>query len=450
MITEFHIGIDDTDSRFGGCTTYTATTLYQELIARGFKPIDYPWLVRLNPNIPWKTRGNGALSVHFTIREDQINEVKQLAIRIVEDTSDIHEPSTDPALVFLKGPAPENLNNFSRRALHDVLTVKETRQVAASAGAEVFLLKGPRGLVGALASIGAYLDGDHTFEILAYRMKENLGTPRKVSRDSVREMNRLFVGLTFNNVDPETDRVLTCPHGPDPVLLGIRGEDPDSITRAFAQIDIDEPIERTQIFRTNQGTDAHLLFHRRIREIRPHQSVIIAGKVVTPPQVVRGGHVIFRVMDDTGSIDCAAYRSMGPLHDVSLGLLPGDSVVVSGGIRSRPSDEVTLNVEKLEIEALAEWITCENPRCAACNKSCESMGRGQGFRCRKCKVRIPRSQALVKISPRKIAPGIYLPPARAHRHLTKPASRYDIHQGSFANRIELHNSSESMQTVSVP
>jgi len=27
--------------------------------------MDYPYLVRLNPNIPWKTRGNGAVCIHF-------------------------------------------------------------------------------------------------------------------------------------------------------------------------------------------------------------------------------------------------------------------------------------------------------------------------------------------------------------------------------------------------
>ena len=41
-IREFHIGIDDTDSDIGGCTTYTAAVLFQELFSRGFKPSDFP------------------------------------------------------------------------------------------------------------------------------------------------------------------------------------------------------------------------------------------------------------------------------------------------------------------------------------------------------------------------------------------------------------------------
>jgi tRNA(Ile2)-agmatinylcytidine synthase len=167
--TEFHVGIDDTDSRLAGCTTYTAALLFQELVSKGFKPLDFPWLVRLNPNIPWKTRGNGALSLHFTLDEEQLQEVKKIAMAAIERTTDLGQRSTDPAVVFLKGPVPTPLSEFSTRALHSILSVREARHIAEALDAETRLLKGPRGLVGALASIGANLCQDHTFEIIAYR-----------------------------------------------------------------------------------------------------------------------------------------------------------------------------------------------------------------------------------------------------------------------------------------
>jgi len=137
MLTELHIGIDDTDSEKGGCTTYTATVLFQDLIERGFKPSDFPWLVRLNPNIPWKTRGNGALAVHFFVDEEQIENVQRLALETVERTTVASACGTDPALAFLKGEVPRTLREYSTRALHDVLSVREARAVAAKAGAEV-------------------------------------------------------------------------------------------------------------------------------------------------------------------------------------------------------------------------------------------------------------------------------------------------------------------------
>ncbi|HJM17891.1 MAG TPA: DNA-binding protein, partial [Candidatus Poseidoniia archaeon] len=58
-----HIGIDDTDSLEGGCTTWLITEVIKEL--SDFDLVGPPRLVRLNPNVPWKTRGNGALALVF-------------------------------------------------------------------------------------------------------------------------------------------------------------------------------------------------------------------------------------------------------------------------------------------------------------------------------------------------------------------------------------------------
>jgi tRNA(Ile2)-agmatinylcytidine synthase len=113
MLTEFHIGIDDTDSKTGGCTTYTAALLFEEFCRSGFEPTDFPWLVRLNPNIPWKTRGNGALAIHVRIDETEIGRLEKIALEIVEKTTDPTIPSTDPALVFLCGQVPAVLRDFS-------------------------------------------------------------------------------------------------------------------------------------------------------------------------------------------------------------------------------------------------------------------------------------------------------------------------------------------------
>ena len=60
-----HIGLDDTDTIKGGCTTYVATEIIKKTLPKiGF--LDYPRLIRLNPNIPWKTKGNAAIAISFT------------------------------------------------------------------------------------------------------------------------------------------------------------------------------------------------------------------------------------------------------------------------------------------------------------------------------------------------------------------------------------------------
>ncbi len=421
MLTEFHIGIDDTDSRMGGCTTYTATVLLQELSRRGFRPKDFPWLVRLNPNIPWKTRGNGALAIHLVVEEDEIDQVQDLAITTVENTTDLSMPSTDPAIVFLAGKVPESLREYSTRALHDVLSVNEARSVAKAVQAHPHLLKGARGLIGSLAAVGAELDrGAHTFEIIAYRTKENLGTPRRVDKESVRKMDAKWRDKTFNNLDPETGRVLVCPHGPDPVLLGIRGADPQSVIEAFGEVKVNEPIERIMIFKTNHGTDAHLSRARNITELEPHQSAVLTGRVETMPSVLTGGHVIFRLKDETGLVDCAVYEPTGSLAVTARELLPGDRVRVYGGVRRRQGGSLTLNLEELEIAQLADAFREENPRCSNCGSRCESMGRGQGFRCKKCGLRLRNASKSRLTIERNLRLTIYIPPPRARRHLTRP------------------------------
>ncbi len=53
------VGIDDTDSSRGWCTTYLAHRIATDVPAVEVLP--YPRLVRLNPNVPFKTRGNAAV-----------------------------------------------------------------------------------------------------------------------------------------------------------------------------------------------------------------------------------------------------------------------------------------------------------------------------------------------------------------------------------------------------
>ncbi len=424
MLTEFHIGIDDTDSRMGGCTTYTATLLFQELSRCEFKPTDFPWLVRLNPNIPWKTRGNGALAIHIRLDEGEVEEVKKIALEILERTTDPSIPSTDPALVFVIGSIPPILGDFAARALHDVLSLKEARKIVRVIGADVQLFRKSRGLIGALAAIGSELDADHTFEIIAYRSRENLGKLRRVDEDSVRKMDSKFRGRTFNNLDPETGRVLICPHGPDPVLFGIRGEDPVTLIRAFRCIRVSEPIERVMVFKTNHGTDAHLTRQRTIQSLQPHMSAVVEGTVETACRVLRGGHVIFTLRDDTGAVDCAAYEPSGSFREIVRQLVPGDLLKAYGGVRRGPGDRITLNLEKVEVLGLAEVFRFENPGCWACGSRCESMGISQGFRCRKCNLKYVNDSRVRVVDERRLRTGVFIPPPRAHRHLTKPRSRF--------------------------
>src|SRR2546427_672498 len=75
------IGVDDTDSLRGMCTTFLAAELVRDL-TRDFDLIGYPRLVRLNPNIPWKTRGNAAVWLRIGSGRGQPMKVGELGGRM--------------------------------------------------------------------------------------------------------------------------------------------------------------------------------------------------------------------------------------------------------------------------------------------------------------------------------------------------------------------------------
>ena len=255
---KLHIGIDDTDSKKGGCTTYIAARLVQELSQIGANFTDYPNIVRLNPNIPYKTRGNAAVALRVDIHKTLYEAVQERVLRSVEENSRLGETGTDPAVVLLKGEPGSKVRRVSRKALSDIVSLKEAMIALRGSHATAVSYGSGLGLVGAISAIGQTLDRDHTFELIAYRKSWNCGKPRQIDPASVRLMDRLTIPGTFNNYDPANRRILIAPHGPDPVLLGIRGESARDVLKAFLLLRLREPVERWVIFRTNHATDAHL------------------------------------------------------------------------------------------------------------------------------------------------------------------------------------------------
>ncbi|RLI11250.1 hypothetical protein DRO33_04355, partial [Candidatus Bathyarchaeota archaeon] len=157
-----------------------------------------------------------------------------------------------------------------------------------------------------------------------------------------------------------------------------------------------------------------------------HIPAVVRGRVAGEPRVIPGGHVIFPVSDGSGTIDCAAYEPSGRLREVAKALWPGDLVEVAGGVRAGPRGRLTLNIEKLVVLELADKLLPENPRCPRCGKRMKSMGTGKGFRCPRCRHREPGARKVLVRAPRDIRPGLYLPPPRSQRHLTKPLRRYGL------------------------
>jgi len=429
-----HIGIDDTDSPRGGCTTYIAALLVEKLHNLKAKFIDYPNLIRLNPNVPWKTRGNGALCLRIECDEAQVEDIKETTIELVEENADLTYEGTDPGIVFFYGEIPKEVEEFAKGAVQGIGKVKTAINLLRRFRAEAIGFKNGRGIIGGLAAIGGTLKGDYTYELIAYRIPENRGTLRRICKESVIEMDRIMGNQTFNNIDPETGRILITPHGPDPVLYGVRGESPEAVRKAHNLIRSEEPIERWIIFRTNQGTDAHLRPVRSVSEVKPYNPVVVCGVVASKPRVIAGGHVIFSISDGSGSIDCAAYEPTGRLRDVARLLIEGDKVEVYGGVRPPSEDNpMTINLEKIRVVEVAPLKRLMNPICPSCGKRMKSMGRGKGFRCKRCGFKDPSAEKILVEVERSLKPGLYITSPRSQRHLTKPFSRYGLekHEASY-------------------
>jgi len=423
---QIHIGFDDTDSPRMGCTTYVAALLVEKLQGLGVSFTDYPNLVRLNPNVPWKTRGNGALCLRVRCPEDLVREVVETVVDVVEENADLEYAGTDPGAVFLfNEDVPQEIRDFAKRTIQGVVKMKEALRLLRMFRGEAVGFKGGRGIIGGLAAVGETLEEDHTFEVLAYRIPKNRGAPRKLLVSSVVDMDEKMAPLTFNNVDPETGRVLITPRGPDPILYGIRGETPEAVKRAFGMVQPQEEVERWVIFRTNHGTDAHLREVESIGGMQPFQSVIVRGVVEDQPWVIPGSHVIFSVRDETGRVDCAAYEPTGPLRRVAKRLIAGDLVEACGGVRPPSSGRpTTINLEKMQVLRLAPKVFFRNPPCPRCGKRMESMGKEKGFRCKRCAFRSPKLKKKAFEGHREIKTGLYVAPPRSQRHLTKPLCRY--------------------------
>ncbi|MHC1598707.1 MAG: TiaS agmantine-binding domain-containing protein [Candidatus Methanofastidiosia archaeon] len=409
------IGIDDTDSRSGMCTTFVCKTI-MDYISQEAHIVGFPRLIRLNPNIPYKTRGNGALS--FKVDGDPAFVWKTVKKGIREFLID--DPSTNPGAVLFEGEIPKILTDFYHRALHEILTIEEAHSLAKEIDAKTMFYGNGRGIIGALASIGADLP-DYTFELIAYRESENIGTPRHVDVDSVKRIDRLYNPTIFDTYDWHNNYIAIAPNAPCPVLYGLRGEDYKVIQKAANEL-LTEQVFKQQVFITNQATDAHIEA-KTICNIKEYNSVHIKCKVTEAPHFEHKGHLFFSVEDGAKSILCAAYEPTKEFRKIVAQLLPGDEIEVWGGVK-HTAYGMTLNLEKINVLSLVQKTRYKIPLC--CGKRMRSIGKMKGYRCKKCSKKISESALETIHIKRDLKKGFYEVPIIARRHLAKPLSRMKL------------------------
>ncbi|WP_267163660.1 tRNA(Ile)(2)-agmatinylcytidine synthase [Halovenus salina] len=407
------IGLDDTDSRtLGMCTTYVAARLADRLAEEGH--VERTLLVRLNPAVEHKTRGNAALGIHCDVTPERALELGKAALQ----RAAIEDEQTNPGLVVADCPpeaVPESVGQFAADAVQQKHERDTARKLADDAGFAVAVEGNGRGVIGALAAVGAWTAFEEwTYECISYREPPRWGTEREVDAESLFAAADTGYPTVWDTVDREEDELVCVPRTPCPILHGIRGDDPDAV-RDVADTIESELVDRQQVFLTNQGTDAHLQ-DGTVATVSDGGAYRLTAEVVAAPETRQGGHVFLTVGDpDVARLDVAAFEPTKRFRDHVRNLRVGDRITVCGEVSNG-----TLKLEKFAVRELVE-TELVTPDCPDCGNSMKSAGRNAGYRCRACS-----TSADGKVSrplDRDLDVGWYEVPPCARRHIAKPLVR---------------------------
>ncbi len=192
------------------------------------------------------------------------------------------------------------------------------------------------------------------------------------------------------------------------------------------------------IVRSNQGTGEHLTEEISLSTAPTFSSGKIVGEVISLPRPQIGGHVFFSLRNFAGQITCASYEPTAEFRKDVLQLIPGDLVEVGGGVRKATSlHSKVFNLEYLRPLKLEIKMKKSNPNCPKCQSRLSSQGKEQRYRCDKCGYVPEKATKVKELLVRKLETRLYLPPIKAHRHLTKPLQRYSKEKTRAGEPIKL-------------
>lgn len=365
------LGLDDTDSLLGGCTTLVFHKLLENI------PCEHgtPRLTRLWPFANRRTRGNAALSVELHCGKEIIPwletywEENILPLKGKIGTSN---HSNRPQF-----PADPGLVLFENQPKEDIYWQGVRGELSYIEGGWQW---GGHGRIGAAASC-AWRKNTSTWEAIAWTKKE-----RYVSEELLTKVEKMEE--TFLCRDPRTNRGLISPRGNSPILFGVRSQNQTGARRALDILLEDcSEIIGCRIFCTNQATGDHIDETRfcTVHEIKQ----------------LKGGHIIIN-----NEILC--FSDSGNLNLLSQWLEPEDKIEYMG-----------LEFEgKVHLEAMRviESKQKTRPMCG-CGTRMKSMGQNKGSRCPKCKSKSNVDWIFENREPLFL--GWIQPPYDKRRHLAK-------------------------------
>jgi tRNA(Ile2)-agmatinylcytidine synthase len=403
------IGLDDTDHIEVGCTTSSFDHLLTEICERMECQIVERRLVRLWPFAQRRTRGNGALGAILEIPEDRAEKLEQICNEwfsnlLVEISNyPFSEISTSPCLVISFTPVPKDWYwDAVRKNVDSDTLLDEAIQN------EVIVIRSDStfGVVGACAAISWANNPNSSWELISWRDKSMVGTPRKVSSESVSELETQFPE-TFLNRDPTKGKSMIAPRTPCPVLYGIRGSSHSGVEKAHHWLQSRTDVEECHSFaihRTNQLSDDHI-------------ASSLSGAVVSLPNETKGGHANISVFSAGQAVKLVAFSAGGPVNRLLRSLIPGDRITWAGLV----SPDGSTHLERIKLDFATARIV-GRPIC--CSRTMRSSGRDQGIRCISCG-RIERKSWYCTDYESTIETpvGVWQEPSPSNRrHLSRPLS----------------------------
>jgi tRNA(Ile2)-agmatinylcytidine synthase len=426
------LAFDNTDGPDGGCTTHLAFHVLlalPELALTGM-----PRLVRLNPNVPWKTRGNGAVVLPLgkptgpqvrvgELRGHEIlafpdgqpvaasEDILQRAWAVLEKQS---QPGAMPAVALLDDQPPESTY---WAAVRTFVHPDEAKAAAADLAVHRRATGDGRGLIGCLAA-AAWAGPPSSFEFIAYREPAKFGKERKVDPRPLMGLD--LTGATFHTYDPEAVRLCCVPHTPDPVLIALRGRDADRLRDTCLRVlptALSEPVDGWLLWASNQASGDHVTPLESIAEMPEMGTGSLVATVAAPPSTRPGGHVVLAVQDAAGTaFEAIAFEPTKSFRNHVRGLVAGDQVRLVGALT-----DGALRLEKMEVIRLARRERIVNPICQ-CGKSMRSKGPSTGYKCPACGSFKPRNAATAVPEKPQAEVGWHEVPIIARRHLHRPTS----------------------------
>ena len=393
------LGLDDTDSLAGGCTTAVFHDLLNGLPASTL--IGTPRLVRLWPFAQRRTRGNAALGVEL-----QTEDVAELLLHLDAWWSNHIAPlsgEVESSVISSReqSPASPGMVWFDNQPAFELYKKAVSKKVSLDELPTPERSWGGHGRIGATAAV-AWKGKHFTWEAIAWRM-DGVDSPRRVDHTTVEEVDE-WPEVVFSR-DPRRGTSLIAPRGRSPVLFGLRAtakEAAEKGCRLLVQSEETETVQGWRVFQTNQASGDHL-----------GDNWVLEVRGVSIDSVRKHAQIT------TNGPDVLCYAEGGPVNALARWVREGDVIEVAGLI----DHEEQIHAERLKLKT---WVprSRQRPLCPDCSVRMKSMGAGQGIRCPKCKRREGDEWIDIPGSPPFTT--WVEPPVDARRHLSRPLDWEDM------------------------